>query len=101
LREEADGSAEAFDDGLGNAESQPRAAFLARIGDVGLGKLLEDARAEFVGDAGTEVANFHAHADAHAQDGDGHGGPLRRELDGVREEVGDDLAEAVVVDARS
>ncbi|MNU89793.1 hypothetical protein D3C71_796430 [compost metagenome] len=79
---------------LDDGQAQSRAAVFARSGAVGLAKRLEDGRRRFRRHPDARVAHFHADlAGGGAADIDGNLAPFR-ELGGVIEQVGEDLAQA-------
>ena len=92
---EANRSAEPRDDLLDDAETEPGAALLSCIAGVGLGEFFEHTRSKFSRDAVAVVADRDAYAVAMLAYRDQDLAVLRRELDCVRQEVGDDLGEAV------
>ena len=88
---------EPVDDLLHNAEAKAGATLLPCIGTVGLREFLEDAGLEFVWNTRAMVSHRNTDGLGSRLDSDEHFFTGRRELDGVREEIGDDLHELVWV----
>src|SRR6185312_17285219 len=89
----ADRAAVLLGEELDEGEAEPEAAVLAREGGVRLAEPIEDVGEEARGDAPAGVADHDLDAGAVAAAARLHASPLRRELDRVRQEVGDDLLE--------
>ena len=77
------------------------AALLARIGGIGLGEFLENARLEFLRDAGPLVTHPDPDLLCPPLDADRDLAAHGRELDRVGEQVGDDLGEPIAVGEHS
>ncbi len=92
-----DGAAVLLDDAAADSEAQACAAFLAGVGGLYLLEAVEDA-VEFVsGDAAAFVDDLEHDGVGGGVGVDADGGGCGRELDGVGEEVGQDLEDAVGV----
>src|SRR5919109_5539282 len=91
-----DPAAVELDETLGKGEAETGALALLHA-DIGLVKLLEDPLSFLGDDARTRVGHRHPHFAVDTRRGDDDAASLRRELDRVREQVEDDLADAALV----
>jgi len=92
-----DGAAVLLDDGAADGEAEAGSAFLASVGGLDLLEAIEDG-VEFVGgDAAAFVADFEQDGIGGGLGLDADGGGGGGELDGVGEEVGEDLEDAIAV----
>jgi len=86
-----DPAAVELDETLRKGEAETGALALLHA-DIGLVKLLEDPLLFLGNDAGTRVGHRHLHLAVETCLGDDDAASLRRELDGIREQVEDHLA---------
>ncbi len=92
-----DGAAVLLDDAAADGEAEAGAALLAGVGGLNLLEAVEDGVELFVGDAAAFVGDLEENGvgGGFGEDADGGGGG--GELDGVGEEIGEDLEDAVGV----
>src|SRR5665648_151821 len=88
---------EPVDDALYDAQTESSPALVALIRGVGLCELLEDVSFKFVGDAVAVVSHRNSDGPALHHNRNEHFFIRRRELDGIRQEISDDLREPVRV----
>ncbi len=94
----ADRACEGLHDGLGDAEPQACSAAAPRVRAVGLGELVEDMGPIFGGNAWPLVGDTDAYRGAPGLGEDPHRGLILGKLDGIGQQIGHDLPEAVRID---
>ena len=92
-----DGAVVLRDDGAADGKAETGAAFLAGVGGLDLAEAVEDAVELVDGDAAALVGDAQGEGGRRGLDGDADEARNGGKLDGVREQVGEDLEDAVGV----